>query len=310
MVTRAAPAVPSTKPWLRLRTARWHGSRIDWHAYLFVLPFFVPFFLFQVLAIAFGLYVSFTQWGIVGSPKWLGLTNYLDALTNPDVPQAWWNTLRYGLMTVPSVIVLALLLAMYVNRRLPGSTFARTTFFTPYVLSATVVAVVWVWILDTQLGILNHYLTMIGIPQIPWITNQAWALPSIAGIGIWWDTGFIMVILLAALQDVPTELREAAAIDGANALQIVLFVVLPLLRPALSLALTIQTINGLRVFSLIFLVTNGGPGGATESIVHLIYQSGFVQYHLGQAAALAVLLFLTILSISAVQLRLLRVARS
>jgi ABC-type sugar transport system permease subunit len=290
----------------RLRTATWRGNRIDWSAYLFVLPFFVPFLLFSLLAIIFGIYVSFTQWGIIGSPKWVGLANYLQALQSSDLPRAWLNTLRYGLMTVPSVIILALLLAIFVNLRLPGSTFARTTFFTPYVLSATVVAVVWVWILDTQHGILNHYLTLVGLPQIPWITNPSWALPSVSGVGIWWDTGFIMVILLAALQDIPHELREAAAIDGATPFQVNLHVVLPLLRPVLSLALTLEIINALRVFSLIYLMTDGGPAGATESVVHLIYEAGFVNYQLGLAAAIALLLFLTILIITAIQLRLMR----
>ena len=306
MATRTAGLSPPRTLGQRLRGATWHGRRIDWSAYLFVLPFFIPFLLFSVLAIFFGLYVSFTEWGIIGAPKWVGLANYLQALTNSDIPHAWYNTLRYGLMTVPSVIILALLLAIFVNRRLPGATLARTTFFTPYVLSATVVAVVWVWILDTQLGILNHYLTMIGLPQIPWITNPSWALPSVAGVGIWWDTGFIMVILLAALQDIPHELREAAAIDGATAFQINWNVVLPLLRPVLSLALTLEVINALRVFSLVYLMTDGGPAGATESVVHLIYQAGFVNFQLGLAAAIAVLLFLTILVITAIQLRVLR----
>ncbi len=290
----------------RLRNATWRGRRIDWSGYLFVLPFFVPFLVFSVLAILFGFYVSFTEWGIIGTPKWVGLDNYVQAFQDPDIPVAWWNTLRYGLMTVPSVIILGLLLALFVNRRLPGSTFARTTFFTPYVLSATVVSVVWVWILDTQLGILNHYLAFIGLGDIPWITNPSWALPSISGVGIWWDTGFIMVILLAALQDIPPELREAAAIDGAGPVRTTLLVVIPLMRPVVALCLVLQVINALRVFSLVYLITNGGPANATESIVHLIYEAGFVKYQLGYAAAIAVLLFVTTLVVTAIQLRLLR----
>lgn len=304
------PARPivSPRPWsfARLRHATWNGERIDWSAYLFVLPFFVPFVVVTLGAALFGMYVSFTDWGIIGAPHWIGVKNYTRAIADPWVWKTWSNTLRYGLMVVPATTLAALVMALFVNLKWRGYTFARAAFYTPNVVSVTVIGLVWVWMLDTQYGIINQYLGRFGVADVPWLTNPRWVLYGIAMASVWWDAGFSMVVLLAGLQDIPHELQESAAIDGASPFQSLIHVVLPLLRPALSLVVTLLIIGTLRVFSQIYLMTDGGPAGASASVILYVYEMGFNKYQLGYAGALSMMLFVTILVVTMIQLRLFR----
>lgn len=299
-------ALPHRGLWWRVKNARWAGKRIDWSAYLFILPFFIPFTVTVLGAIVFGVFVSFTDWKIIGTPQWVGLSNYTQALHDHWVVDAWSNTLHYALLYVPGTLLVALAMALYVNGRRRGYVLARAAFYIPNVISVTVVGVVWVWILSTQNGLLNDVLGYFGVPPIGWLTDPNWVLIAIALTSIWWDAGFIMVLLLAGLQDIPKELREAASIDGASSRQTLWCVTLPLLRPALSLSLTLLTIAGLRVFSQIYIMTNGGPADASQSVIGYVYQMGFAEYHLGYAAAVSMMLFVAILVITAIQLRIFR----
>lgn len=290
----------------RMQRATWKGQRIDWSAYVFVLPFLLSSMIFLVAPIFFGGYVSLTEWGIVGEPKWVGLDNFARALADPWVPKIWGNTLKYGLIVVPGVTVLGLMFALYVNQQRPGHTFARTAFYAPHVVSVTVIGLVWVWMLDTQYGLVNQYLGGFGVPNIPWLTNPSWVLFGVGMAAIWWEVGFCMVILLAGLQDIPRELREAAAVDGANGWTTFWRIVLPLLRPALSLVITIEVIATLRVFSLVYVMTNGGPAGASATVISYVFEMGWTKYQLGYAAALSMMLFATILVVTLVELKLIR----
>lgn len=311
---QSAPSFPHHKEpvpkarslWQRLRTATYKGARIEWSAYLFTLPFLLFFLLFQVLPILTGVFVSFTKWGIVGQPEWIGLENFARILDDPDVPLVYGNTFRYALTVVPLTVLAALALAIYVNQRLLGYGLARTIFFAPTVLSVTVTAFVWIWILETRFGILNLYLSRVGIPNIPWLTNPSWVLVSIAITSIWWSAGFFMVILLAGLQNIPGELYDAAYVDGAAKWQSTWHITLPLLRPALSLVVTLSIIDAMRVFSQMYLMTQGGPAGASLSVIYLIYDRAFTSYQLGYGAALSLLLFAVILVVTIIQLRLFR----
>jgi multiple sugar transport system permease protein len=290
----------------RLRSATWQGRRVDWSGYAFIAPFFLPFLVFTFLAILFGVYISFTEWGIVGDPTWVGLKNYQRALADDWVPKVWRNTLQYGLTVIPAVTATALALALFVNLKLPGFAFARAAFYLPHVTSVTVMALIWVWILETNFGMLNQYLAMLGIAKVPWLTNPNWVILSIAGATLWWSVGFHMVILLAGLQDIPAELKEAAQLDGASGWQVLVGVTIPLLRPALSLVLTLEVIAALRVFGQIYLMTNGGPAGASASVVSYIFEVGFTRYQLGYGAAISMMLFVTILIVTVVHMRLFR----
>jgi ABC-type sugar transport system permease subunit len=297
---------------LRRAIGRRPGSlsarKIDWAGYVLIAFFAVPFLLFNIMPILFGVYVSFTEWSIIGAPTFVGLANYIEALHDPWLRVAFINVLWYSAIIVPGVATLGLLSALYVNQGWPLATLARTILFTPNVVSATVIGLVWVWVLDTQFGVLNHYLGYLGVPPVPWLTSPHFALFGVSIASIWWDMGLAFVLFLAALQDVPKELYEAATIDGAGRLRQVLAITLPHIRPTISMVVTLQIISTMRIFSQVYVMTNGGPAGATLSVIKHIYDTAITRNILGYASAISVLLFLTILAVTLLQRLLIREA--
>lgn len=287
---------------VRRQGFRWQGRRINWSAYTFILPFFIPFFLFTVGAILFGAYVAFTDWRIVGEPQWVGLKNFNDAFADPMVGKAFFNTFRYGLVIVPSVTILGFIFALFVNQKWPGYVLARFAFYAPNVVSAVVIGLVWVWMLDTQFGVVNQYL---GI-SIPWLTSTQWAYLGVSLASIWWDMGLAFVLFLAALQEVDNEIREAAIVDGASRARVLWHVVLPSIRPTISMVITIQLISTLRIFSQVLVMTDGNPAGASTSVIHYIYNFGITKFKLGYASAISLMLFAVILVVTVIQLWVIR----
>jgi len=286
---RTAPARP-----------RAEAEPVDWIGYVFVAFFTVPFLLFNIAPIFFGAYVGFTKWGIFGKPKWVGLQNFTDAFKDEFVGIAFKNTILYGLIIVPCVVVIGFTFALYVNQRWPLSSLARTLFFSPYVVSATVIGLVWVWMFDTQFGLINHYLGYLGIDNVPWLTSTNWSLLGVSIASVWWDLGLAFVLFLAALQDVPRDLYEAAEVDGASRWQRLWLVILPQLRPVISLVVTLQMISSLRIFSQVYVMTNGGPASSSSSVIFYMYIEAIFRQHFGYASAVAILLFLMIIVITIV----------
>ncbi len=274
------------------------GTQIDWAGYIFVAFFAVPFFLFNILPVIFGGYVAFTEWSIVGTPRWIGLQNFKTALSDPWVLNAFINAFLYGLIIVPGVTCLGFCAALFVNRNWPLSSLARTMFFAPYVVSATVIGLIWVWLLDTQFGLINHYLGYLGIGQIEWLTSTQWSIVGVSIASIWWDMGLAFILFLAALQDIPKDLTEAASVDGAGPFRRLWFIVLPMMRPVISMVVTLQMISTLRIFSQIYVMTNGGPAGSSDSPINYIYKAAIVRHDFGLASAVAVLLFVVIVAVT------------
>ena len=270
------------------------GRRIDRVGYLFVAFFAVPFLIFNIMPVFFGAYVAFTEWSIIGSPRFVGLDNFREAFADEWVGVAFRNILFYGAIIVPGVTVLGLAFALFVNQRYPLYSLARTLFFAPTVVSATVIGLVWVWILDTRFGLVNQYLGYLGVSPIPWLTSTDWSLIGVSIASVWWDLGLAFVLFLAALQDIPRDLTEAAIVDGANRFQRLRFVILPHLRPVISMVVTLQLISTLRIFSQVYVMTNGGPAGSSSSPIHYIYSVAIVRTLFGYASAIAMMLFVVI----------------
>ena len=274
---------------------------VDWVGYVFVAFFALPFLLFNIAPVFFGGYIAFTEWSIIGTPEWVGLQNFRDAFSDTWVWVAFRNVAFYALIIVPGVTVLGLFFALFVNQGYPLSGLARTMFFAPNVVSATVIGLLWVWLLDTQYGLINNYLGVFGIGPMPWLTSSDWSLVGVSLASIWWDLGLVFVLLLAALQDIPRDLIEAARVDGASAFNRLRFVILPHLRPVLSMVVTLQLISTLRIFSQVYVMTNGGPAGSSSSPIHYIYTVAIVRNLYGYASALAIVLFAVILAITVIQ---------
>jgi ABC-type sugar transport system permease subunit len=293
----------STKSW-------WKGTlkRLNPNAYTFLIPFFIIFLIFRIYPFLLGVYTSFTN-ARVGPrpPKFIGFENYFEVLSSSEVGRAFFVTAHYTILVVPMTFFIALAMAVYVNARFPAHTISRFVFFAPFVLTASIVAIIWNWMFQTQFGLVNVTMDMIGLAsRTAWLKETYLVLPVIAFISSWWVAGFSMVIFLAALQNIPGDLNEAARIDGANSWQIFWRVTFPLLLPASTLVITVSIIEAMRVFSIIHIITVGGPSDYSTSVVFYIYQEGFVRYEQGMASAIGVVLFLVIMILTILRFSLLR----
>ena len=290
----------------RHRSHRFIGKK-DVIAYSFLLPFLVLFIVFTLYPAVSGLYVSLTDYNVLQPVKnFVGLANYEELLTSGRFFRSLKNTGYYTLLVIPGQVIIGLALALYVNMKLWGHTFSRVVIFAPYVLSVSVTSFIWGWILETNYGLLNLVLGAIGLGgNIPWLTSRQWAMPGIAITSVWGGVGFTMIMFLAGLQDIPSEVREAAKVDGANRWQIFLFVVLPMLRSVIMLVITLGLINGMKVFGQMYIMTQGGPGGITKSVVYEMLDE-FGSMRMGYSAAIGYTLTIIILVLTLVRQSLVR----
>ncbi len=273
---------------------------------LFVLPSLLPLVAFTLgpMVASFGL--SFFKWDLLRPPTFVGLRSYLTLATDPDFRAAVLHTLFFIVGYLPLVFVGGLGLALLLNRRLRGSAFFRAAFFLPVITSWVVVSLVWKWLLNPQSGIVNAALAAIGITGPGWWTDPAWAMPSIILASAWKDLGYVMVILLAGLQAIPEDYYEAAAVDGAGAWARFRHITLPLLSPSTFFVLIISLINSFQVFDQVYVMTGGGPAGASTVIVERIVKYAFSYSAMGYASAMSWVLFAVILLVTLVQFRLQR----
>ena len=280
-------------------------------AYLFVLPGLLLYLIFIIYPMAKALQMSFYKWSIVpGNPsKLVGLANYAHALQDPVVKLSLRNTIVYTLITVPGHMILALAVALLLNNISRGKIFFRTLYYLPVVTSWVIVSLLFKYIFQSPKGVLNHLLVnvfhLIQEP-IPWLRNASTAMIPIWGLGIWKGVGWAMVIFLAALQTIPKELYEAAAIDGASSWRRLISITLPLMRPTLVFTLVMLMIGGFNVFISVYLITNGGPLQRTEVILSYMYHQAFDFLEFGYGAALCFVLAVVIVTISFLQIRFLR----
>lgn len=273
-------------------------------AYAFLLPNLLGFLAFTLLPVVAALLISFTQWDLLRPAQWVWFDNYVRLWNDPLFHRVLRNTLIYVLGTVPVQMLLALLVALALNQRIPGQLFFRTAFFMPVVASTVAVALVWRWIYHADFGLLNSALYALGVSDPPsWLSSSRWALPAVIIMSIWQQIGFSMVLFLAGLQGVPQTLYEAARIDGAGPWQRFRFITLPLLSSTTFFVLVIGIINSFQVFDQALVMTNGGPANATNTIVFNIYRYGFQFFQMGYAAAMAWVLFAMIFIVTLVQFR-------
>lgn len=273
--------------------------------YLFLLPNIVGFLIFSSLPVIATLIISLLDWDLIRKPNFVGIQNYIILLRDDRVfHQVLGNTAYYVLGTVPTGIVLSLLLALAMNSRIRGITLFRAIFFIPVITSSVAVAMMWRWLFNSDFGLINAGLTAIGLPAIPWLSSTAWAMPAVIIVAVWKNLGYNMVIYLAGLQSIPQDLYGAASIDGAGNWARFRHVTLPLLTPTTFFILVISVINSFQVFDLAFILTQGGPGDATNTIVMTIYNQAFQFFQMGYAAAIAWLLFIIIFTITLLQMQL------
>ncbi len=291
-----------------MRLPRRRGGGHTLAAYLFLAPYLLLFGVFMLLPAIAGLAISFSHWDILGTPSWAGVSNYASILADPLFRKSMWNTLYFMLLTAPPLVLLGMALALLLNARLRGTALVRTIVFMPYVVTVSTVGILWTWIYDKLAGLLNHYLGLLGLGPVPWLSSTHWAMPALALTTIWWSVNVNMIIYLAALQDIPVELHEAARIDGAGAWARFRHVTLPLLLPVSALVVSLTIISCWRVFGQAYVMTQGGPEASTYVLAQDIYLMAFQNFEMGPAAAAGVVLLLVTLGMSLVQLRAMRVS--
>jgi multiple sugar transport system permease protein len=274
--------------------------------YIFIAPNMIVFTVFMFVPIIYAFYISMNQWSLIGTPQFIGLDNYLNMAQDGQFWRALYNTMIYTIGTVPTSIALGLLVAIGLNRRLPGRTLLRSIFFVPVVLSLVAVALIAAWIFNDNYGVINAVLRAIGIEGVPWLSSQTWAMPSLIITTLWIRIGFCMVIYLAALQSIPVELYQAAKVDGASSWNEFRHITWPLLGPTTFLLLILNVIYSLHVFDLIYVMTGGGPGSSTTVLVQYIYQMAFQEGQMGYASAVGVVLYLMLLAFTVAQWRITR----
>lgn len=273
--------------------------------YAFLFPFLAIYAVFNLYPMIQGFIISFFKWNITDTKTFIAFDNYIRLFQDPVFWKALTNTLLYVLISTPIFMLGALVLALIVDSKLlMGRTFVRSTFFLPNILAVSITAVIWLNLLQPYTGLLNAGLHAIGIEQeVFWLTSETLVWPSIVLVTFWWNTGYYMLIYLAGLQEIPTEQYEAAAIDGATGLQRIIRITVPCLKRTHLLVLFLQAIASFKIFGQVFLITNGGPAGASRTLLQYVYETGFTTFQIGQASAASFVLLLVILSVSIVQLR-------
>ncbi len=293
-VVTPKPAPPRRRSRLKMR-----NTLIGWS---FILPNFLGFGLLTLVPIVVLFYMSFTNWNIFGTANWVGLANFQRLMGDGSFRVSVLNTLYYSALHIPLTIAVSLGLALLLNNKIRGVAFFRTAAFFPYITSIVAIAVVWNLLFSPEFGPINEFLRFIGIANPPgWLTSPDWAMIAVVIVGTWRDMGYYMILFLAGLQTVPRELHEAARVDGAGIWQRFVNVTLPCLRPTMFFVTVMLTINSFKIFDLILVMTEGGPGQSTLVLSQFIYRKGFMENQFGYASAAAVALFFMCIVVTVLQ---------
>jgi multiple sugar transport system permease protein len=274
--------------------------------YLFVAPATALFAVFIAGPFVATIVISLFDWDLLSSARFVGLRNYSRLLDDSQLHQVLVNTVIFTAAAVVLHVIVGLALALAVNRVISSALryFLRTAVFFPQLLSWAAVALMWKYILDPNFGFLSYYLRRIGVHPPNWLISPKSALATLIGVDLWRTTGFIFIVLLAGLQAIPARLYEAAAMDGANAWKRFWSITLPMLSPSLFFVGLITFIGAFQIFEPMFIMTSGGPGDSTRSVVMLIYETAFRHFEMGYASAMAVLVLAIIMGVTLVYFRL------
>jgi multiple sugar transport system permease protein len=281
------------------------ASRGDRAGYLFTAPFLIVYVFVLLAPLAYGIYISFHDWDLLGGEvAFVGAANYVRMLTADS--RFWtslWHTVQFTVISSPLIIAVGLLQAVALNRAGRSMVVLRGIFFASYVLSISVITLIWYMLLHPTQGLIGEMLSSFGIRPIAWLSDPSLAMPAIVVTTLWWSAGFNTVVFLAGLQDIPVPLYEAAALDGAGPIRSFRSITIPMLRRPLVLVLITQVVWSFQIFGQVWLMTKGGPNGATRVLVQYIYETGFRDLKVGYASAMATGLFVLMLVVSLVQYR-------
>jgi multiple sugar transport system permease protein len=285
---------------MRLSKSNVWSSEARW-GYLMVSPYILGMIVFVIGPVIAAVFISFTQYSILAPPKWIGLANYKELMSDDTYWQAFRNTLYFTALFVPFQTIVALILASALKRAIRGISWIRTSFFIPVVSSWVAVSLLWYWIYNPKFGLFNYLLRSMGLPALGWLSDEKLVIPCLVLVAVWKGAGYMMVILLAGLKNIPEQLYEAAVIDSANKWQQFRHVTLPLLSPTLFLVIIITMLWSVNAFDQVYVMTQGGPNKASMVLGLYLYNNAFVWYRMGYASVIAWSMFAILLVISGIQ---------
>lgn len=270
---------------------------LDNHMHIaFPAPAMITLFIIVIFPVVYNIYMSLNKWKIgLGSPKFIGLQNYLDAFFDPR----FWNGLKimfyFSGLSLSIEIILGLLIAVYFNKEFKGSNFVQTIYIFPFAATPVAIALIWRIMLNPQIGVLNYFLSLVGLPGSLWVSDSRTVIISLVLVDVWKWTPMITLIVLAGLKSLPKDPYEAAVIDGANAFHIFSHITVPLIRPVLITALILRSLDNLKEFDIIYTITQGGPGIASETLYLYSYKTAFNFFKAGYGSTLIIIVFLLVL---------------
>jgi len=274
---------------------------------LFLSPTLVIFGVFVLFPVVFSFYLSFQQWNMFSSgATFVGLANYAQIIRNPEFWMVLKNTFVYTLGTVPLNMILSLIVAYFLNKKLAGKKFLRTAFFAPVIMSSVAAAVIWRWVYEPNFGLLNTVLGWFSIPAVNWLNDPTAAMFALIVMGVWKTFGVNMVLFSAGLQGIPEHYYEAAELDGAGRWSRFWYITIPLLSPTTFFVLVISVIGSFQVFDTVYVLTSGGPLGTTKVLVFYLYEHAFKFFDMGYASAVAYLMFAIVFALTLLQTKYLK----
>lgn len=265
--------------------------------WVFIFPALIGTFIFIIIPVICSFGLSFTNWDLLNPIQFVGFENYRNLFAEPLFYKILVNTIVFALSTSILGVIIPLVLACILNSKIRGSEFYKTAYFLPFITPMIVIGIVWEWIFDPNIGILNHVLNL----HINWLYDTHFAMPALIIVSVWKLIGYNMIIFLSSLSSISQSMFEAAKIDGANPIQIFINVTVPLLSPSIFFVVIITAISSFQIFDLIYLMTQGGPLDSTNVLVYAIYKNAFEYFNVGKASAIAYVLFVVILLLTVIQ---------
>ena len=269
-------------------------------AWIFILPALLGTFIFIIIPVICSFGLSFTKWDLLNPVQFAGLQNYIEIFNEPLFGKILLNTVVFAVSTSILGVIIQLILAVILNSKIRGSEFYKTAYFLPFITPMIVIGIVWQWIFDPNIGLLNKLLHL----HINWLYDTHWALPALIIVSVWKLIGYNMIIFLSSLSGISNSMFEAAKIDGAGHVKTFLYVTVPMLSPSIFFVIIITAISSFQIFDLIYLMTQGGPLDSTNVLVYAIYKNAFEYFNVGKASAIAYVLFVIILILTLIQWKL------
>lgn len=266
-------------------------------AWIFIMPAVLGIIIFIIIPIFFSFGLSFAKWDLLNPIEFVGFDNYKEILTESLFGKILLNTVIFALATSIFGVIIPLILASILNRKIRGSEFFKTAYFLPFITPMIVIGIIWQWIFDPNIGLLNKVLQI----HVNWLYDPHWAMPALIIVSVWKLIGYNMIIFLSSLSGISNSMFEAAKIDGASPLETFFYVTIPLLSPTIFFVVIITAVSSFQIFDLIYLMTQGGPLDSTNVLVYAIYKNAFEYFNAGKASAIAYVLFIIILILTLIQ---------